>query len=96
MERIFTYLWRNKWITARAETIDDMIAMLEAGAAELREWRDAGVTLEGGAEDDYAMLRTTDPAVAAKYHFEEEIFEDEDDEGFDDGIYGHRNGHGDE
>ncbi len=80
MTQTYWTFWRNKWLTADAETIDDMIAGLESAAAMLREMRDAGVVLEGGAEDDYARLVTTDPAVAEKYGFEpEEEYEDEDD-----------------
>jgi hypothetical protein len=81
MNRRYSLLWRNKWLTAHATTIDDMIEALEGAAAELRALRDAGVRLEGGAEDDYAYLVTTDPAVATKYGFEEE--ELEDDEAFE-------------
>ena len=81
MNRRYSLTWRNKWLTADATTIDDMIAALEGAAAELRALRDAGVQLEGGAEDDYAYLVTTDPAVAAKHGFEEE--EIEDDEAFE-------------
>jgi Uncharacterised nucleotidyltransferase len=61
--------WRNKWITAQAKTIQDMIAMLRAAADDLDKMRRDGVILEddGGVGDDYARLVTTDPKVAEKY-----------------------------
>ena len=51
-------LWRNKWLTSEAKTIDDMIASLRAAADHLDEMRKAGVILEdsGGVGDDYATL----------------------------------------
>ena len=66
-------LWRNKWLTSEAKSIDDMIASPRA-ADVLDEMRKAGVTLEdnGGAGDDYATLATTDPEVAKKFGMEEE------------------------
>jgi Uncharacterised nucleotidyltransferase len=67
-------LWRNKWLTSEAKTIDDMIASLRAAADQLAEMRAAGVTLEdgGGPGDDYATLVTTDPDVATRFGMEEE------------------------
>jgi len=76
-------LWRNKWLTSEAKTIDDMIASLRAAADDLDEMRKAGVTLEdnGGVGDDYATLVTTDPEVAKKFRMEEEReYLDEEDE----------------
>lgn len=98
MSRTYSMIWRNKWLTADATTIDEMIEGLESAAAELRALRDAGVRLEGGAEDDFAHLVTTDPAVAEKYGFEEDIFEDdvvfeEDGEGFEEDLPPSENGH---
>jgi hypothetical protein len=71
---VYSCWWRNKWLTADAQTIDDMINMLQAAAAALGEMRDAGVTLdpEGDAQNDYARLITSDPAVADKFGFEDE------------------------
>ncbi len=72
--RRYTRLWRNKFLTLEAKSIDDMIATLQAAAAELDAMRADGVTLdpEGGTADDYAYLVTTDPEVARKYGMEEE------------------------
>ena len=78
-------LWRNKWLTSDANTIEDMIEMLQGAVDELTEMKDAGITLaEGGTPDDYARLVTEDEAVAKKFGLEvmewdEEDF-DEDDE----------------
>lgn len=76
-------LWRNKWLTADAKSIEDMIAMLQGAVEELEAMRADGVTLdpEGGTTDDYAYLVTTDPAIARKYdmHDESEYWGDDDD-----------------
>jgi len=76
MNRKYSLIWRNKFLTVDAQTIDDMIDGLESAISTLREMRNAGVLLEGGAEDNYAMLVTSDPLVAEEYGFEEEDFED--------------------
>ncbi|MGP0062735.1 MAG: hypothetical protein ACLQGP_03915 [Isosphaeraceae bacterium] len=77
-------LWRNKWLTSEAKTIEEMIASLRAAADHLEEMRRAGVILEddGGIGDDYATLVTTDPEVAKKFGMEEEreYLDEEDDE----------------
>lgn len=80
----YLMLWRNKWLTSQATTIDDMVRSLRDAAATLEAMKADGVVLEpdGGTEDDYAHLVTTDPAVAKKYgmHPEDEFFSDEEDE----------------
>ncbi len=73
----YSTTWRNKWLTAHAVTIDDMIEALEAAAQELRTMRDAGIWLDGAADDDYAQLVTTDPAAAEKFGLHEDEYEDE-------------------
>jgi hypothetical protein len=72
--RRYVRLWRNKLLTVDATSINDMIATLQGAAAELQAMRDDGVTLDpnGGTEDDYAYLVTTDPEIARKYGMEEE------------------------
>ena len=96
METRYYLIWRNKFLTVDAESIEDMIAGLEGAALQLREMQEAGVWLDGGAEDDYAYLVTEDEDVAVEYGFEEEeeepeydgSDEDEDDEYYDeDGEY---------
>ena len=61
--------WRNKWLTAEAKSIDDMISMLRAAADQLDQMRKDGVVLDedSGVGDDYAHLVTTDAKVAEKY-----------------------------
>ena len=82
----YELLWRNKWLTADAETIDDMIKLLRDAADELQKMKDRGVMLDddGGVEDDHAHLVTDDPAVAEEFGFDEvESDEDEDWEEWD-------------
>ena len=64
MDRTFSTFWRAKGLTDDAETIDEMIADLEAAIVTLRELRDAAVHLAGPVEDDYAHFVTTNPSVA--------------------------------
>ena len=83
-ETRYMRLWRNKFLTIDAESLDDMIAALDKASATLKAMRDDGVTLdpEGGTGDDYAHLITTDPAIAKKYdmHEESEFWGDVDDD----------------
>lgn len=77
--------WRNKWLTAEANSIEDMISSLRSAADHLDQMRKDGVVLDddGGAGDDYARLVTTDPAIAEKYGMVEESEywgDDEEDE----------------
>ena len=77
----FVTLWRNKWLTAEAQSIDDMIASMRDAADTLQAMKDAGVYLDpqGGTSDDYAHLVTDDPEVAKRFDMhEEEEFRDED------------------
>lgn len=71
----YIMLWRNKWLTAEARTIDEMIRSLRAAADQLEAMHKDGVTLDleaGGVGDDYAHLTTTDPEIAKKYDMVEE------------------------
>jgi hypothetical protein len=82
----YLMLWRNKFLTVGAKTVDEMAETLRRAAETLAAMRADGVTLdpEGGTEDDYAYLVTTDPDVARKYDMHEEseflgqLEEDED------------------
>lgn len=77
-------LWRNKWLTADANNVQEMIDALRAAAKELEEMQAAGVSLdvEGGTSDDYAYLVTDDPKVAERFdmHDEDEFLDDIDDQ----------------
>ena len=78
MNRTYSTIWRAKGLTDDAETIDDMIAALEAAIVTLRALRDAGARLASAVEDDYAFLITTDPGVAEQFGFEEDVEDDTD------------------
>lgn len=90
MKKRYARLWRNKFLTVEAKTIDDMIDTLSTAADELRRMKADGVTLdpESGTGDDYAHLTTTDPAVAKKYdmHEESEFFGEDDDDAEDEAV----------
>jgi hypothetical protein len=72
--RRFVTLWRNKWLTSQAGSLEEMISLLRMSVETLEAMRRDGVTLEddGGIGDDYATLVTTDPEVAKKYDMIEE------------------------
>jgi hypothetical protein len=74
----YSTIWRNKFLTTDSRTLDDMIERLEAAVAELQGMKKAGVVLQGGAEDDYATLVTTDPVVAGRFDMNEKEYEDEE------------------
>src|SRR5215469_4036506 len=73
--------WRNKWLTADASTIEDMINALQGATDYLRAMKARGVTLDpdSGVGDDYALLVTDDPAVADEFDFEEPVEDDDAD-----------------
>lgn len=78
----YVMTWRNKWLTAKAASIEDMIRELRSAADSLDQMRKDGVVLEdGGTQDDYAQLVTTDPEIAKKYDMvDESEYWDEDEE----------------
>lgn len=80
----FALIWRNKWLTSEAKSLEEMITLLQSAASELQEMLDDGVALSmgGGTADDYAYLVTSDPEIAKKYgmHDESEFWEDDEDE----------------
>jgi hypothetical protein len=81
--RRYVTTWRNKWVTAEAKTIEDVIASLRAAADHLDEMRRDGVTLEDRSSvgDDHAQLVTTDPNIAKKYDMVDEFeYWDQDEE----------------
>jgi hypothetical protein len=67
-------------LTTAAESIEEMISILDSTSKELAEMKAAGVILnpEGGTSEDYAILVTTDPDVAKRFdmHDESEYLED--------------------
>lgn len=79
--------WRNKWLTAEAKSIEEMISMLRSAADHLDQMRSDGVVLDddGGTGDDYAHLVTMVPKVAEKYGLVDEseywgVDQDDEDE----------------
>ncbi len=80
----YVTLWRNKWLTAEAKSLEDMIEGLQSASDLLRAMLADGVALDpqGGTSDDYAHLVTTDPIIAKKYdmHDEKEFWGDEEEE----------------
>jgi hypothetical protein len=82
-EKRYVLLWRNKFLTLEAKSLDEMIAALDHAVQELRKMKADGIILdpEGGTADDYAHLVSTDPEVARRYgmHEESEFFGDEDE-----------------
>jgi hypothetical protein len=75
--------WRNKWITAGAQSIDDFIKTYESLAAHFRQQKEWGITLyeDGGVEDDYATFITDDMETAVRAGFV--LYSDENcEEGF--------------
>ena len=78
--RRYIRLWRNKFLTVDARSLDEMISILQDATDILKKMRDDGVTLDpdGGTSDDYAYLVTTDPEVARRYdmHDESEFWTD--------------------
>jgi len=87
--KVYMTLWRNKWLTAHAKSLDDMVEALREAAATLDAMRKDGVTLDpDGVGDDYAHLVTSNPDIAKKYDMLDETEfwgdGDEDDEDEDD------------
>ncbi len=78
----YVRIWRNKFLTVDANSLDEMAAILEHAATELRAMMANGVVLDpdGGTSDDYAHLVTTDPDIAKKYdmHDESEFLDEAD------------------
>jgi hypothetical protein len=74
VKKKYVLLWRNKFSTVDAKSLDDMIETLNGAADELRRMKADGVTIdpEGGTGDRYARLTTTDADVAKKYDMHDE------------------------
>lgn len=69
---------RCKWLGEGATTLAEIAERLRAEADHLQEMHDAGLTLAGPMEDDYAFVGTDDAELAARFDIPEN--EDEDDE----------------
>jgi hypothetical protein len=79
----FVSIWRNKFLTLEATSLEEMITSLERAAGTLRAMLADGVRLDpqGGISEDYAYLVTADPEIAKKYamHDESEFWDQEED-----------------
>lgn len=73
-QRRYVTIWRNKFLTTEAQSLEEMIISLEGATHTLKEMLKDGVVLdpEGGTGDDYAYLVTTNPEIAKKYDMEDE------------------------
>lgn len=71
-KKTYRTTWRNKWLTASAKSIDEMVTMLRDAATQLEQMAEAGVELENSdsTEDDYADLVTDKPAVARRFNMQ--------------------------
>lgn len=82
---VFEDIWRNKWLTAKAESYDDMISSLQKAIEELEEMKKDGIVADfSSSDDDYIFMRTTNVELAKKYRmvsFTESDDDDEDDDG---------------
>lgn len=74
VKKRYMTIWRNKFLTLDAKSLDEMIETLREAVHTLESMRRDGVTLdpEGGTADDYAALVTEDSEVAKKYDMHEE------------------------
>ena len=77
----YELLWRNKWLTADAKTIDQMADKLQEASNLLKLMSSKGITLDdqGSHADDYAVLTTSEPALAKEFDFDEVELDDEVD-----------------
>lgn len=76
----YELVWRNKWLTADAKTIQEMADMLEIASRGLAQMAEAGIELENPEpSDDYAWLVTNDKKIADEYQMQDrkEIYEDD-------------------
>ena len=77
----YTLIWRNKWITSKACSIDDFIEIYEDLAEMMKRWKSEGIELDSdiifSTGDDYAQFCTYNERVAIKEGFEEDTFEEE-------------------
>jgi hypothetical protein len=84
----YEYLWRNKWITSKATSIDDFIRTYGDLTEMFKEWKSKGVKLdpESDVGGDYASFYVEDKTVADELEFDEmEEFDEDCDCGCCDG-----------
>jgi hypothetical protein len=70
----FLIIWRNKRLTSKAKTIQDMLEIYEDTAKYFRQMAKDGIRLmPESCIDDYARLFTYNPIIAKKYDIPEDI-----------------------
>jgi hypothetical protein len=82
MKNTYEMIWRNKFITTNASSIDDMIKSYMQCLEELQEIKKDGIQGDfdnagDNAGDDYIFFRTEDAKLAKKYNMNEAEDEDE-------------------
>jgi len=79
---LYITIWRNKWITSNAKSIDDFINIFETLTKKFRVWKDWGIQLhdDGGIGDDYAAFITDNMDIAVKAGFTVYIGDDRENE----------------
>lgn len=75
MAKLYGLIWRNKYLTAHCTTVAEMAKVMQDCAAQLKSMADAGVEIDSGAADDYAVLFTDDPDVANRFGMQEEVLD---------------------
>jgi hypothetical protein len=81
----YATLWRNKWLTSDAKTLDDMVTSLREAADYLKSLKEVGFLLDAqGGPDDYMTIYTYDKVLADQFDIEEdEFWGEEEEEEFD-------------
>ena len=74
---MYEMTWRNKFLTIKAKTVEEMADILEECSMLLRNMAGDGVYLldDDRVASDYACLVCEDEGVAKKYGLEEEYVE---------------------
>ena len=72
-KKIYTMLWRNKYLCTEATSFDEFIGCLENAVRCLKDMKEAGVKIDlGGVEDDYVDFYTHDAELAEKFGLQPE------------------------
>jgi hypothetical protein len=68
---VYERVWRNKWLTVEAMSLDDMIRLLTEAVDRLTAMQEAGVQFDGqSAGEDYVRLYTEDSELARRFGME--------------------------
>lgn len=75
----FERFFRAKGLIDGCTSIAQMADALEQAAQWLRQAHADGITLDSGVDDDYALLITSDPALARRYDMHPNATQPRDD-----------------